>query len=228
MPVNGIKPVIAVDGSTLYIATTVEFLNECRAGSNGLAQTPEFKTALAKVGEQGNGLTYISPRFFDHLRQLETINDTATPETKSTIHLMLANLPKIDRPLISVRINRANGILVKSYWDRSLKQDLALVSVYNPVTIGVLAAMAIPAFQKVRAASQEKAVTNNLRQLSAAADQFRFNNGGKNPVYGDLVGPGKLIRALVPVAGENYHTLRFAPGPLSIRLPTGVTVEYKP
>ena len=36
------------------------------------------------------------------------------------------------------------------------------------VIIGLLAAMAIPAFQKVRQSSQDKAVLNNARQLSAA------------------------------------------------------------
>jgi type IV pilus assembly protein PilA len=40
------------------------------------------------------------------------------------------------------------------------------------VIIGLLAAMAIPAFQKVRQSSQDKAVLNNARQLAAAADQF--------------------------------------------------------
>jgi len=33
------------------------------------------------------------------------------------------------------------------------------------VIIGLLAAMAIPAFQKVRQSSQDKAVLNNARQL---------------------------------------------------------------
>ena len=45
------------------------------------------------------------------------------------------------------------------------------------VIIGLLAAMAIPAFQKVRNASQDKAVTNNMRQLGAASDQFFLENG---------------------------------------------------
>jgi type IV pilus assembly protein PilA len=40
------------------------------------------------------------------------------------------------------------------------------------VIIGLLAAMAIPAFQKVRTNSQDKAVLNNARQISAAADQY--------------------------------------------------------
>ncbi|NBX60429.1 MAG: prepilin-type N-terminal cleavage/methylation domain-containing protein, partial [Opitutaceae bacterium] len=45
------------------------------------------------------------------------------------------------------------------------------------VIIGLLAAMAIPAFQKVRQSSQDKAVLNNARQLSAAADQYFLENG---------------------------------------------------
>lgn len=45
------------------------------------------------------------------------------------------------------------------------------------VIIGLLAAMAIPAFQKVRTASQNKTVANNMRQLGAAADQFFLENG---------------------------------------------------
>ena len=45
------------------------------------------------------------------------------------------------------------------------------------VIIGLLAAMAFPAFQKVRQSSQDKAVLNNARQLSAAADQYFLENG---------------------------------------------------
>jgi type IV pilus assembly protein PilA len=45
------------------------------------------------------------------------------------------------------------------------------------VIIGLLAAMAIPAFQKVRSSSQDKTVLNNARQLSAAADQYFLENG---------------------------------------------------
>ena len=37
------------------------------------------------------------------------------------------------------------------------------------VIIGLLAAMAIPAFQKVRNASQDKAVTNNMRLRTSSS-----------------------------------------------------------
>jgi len=74
------------------------------------------------------------------------------------------------------------------------------------VIIGLLAAMAIPAFQKVRAASQDKAVTNNLRQLSAAADQYYLESGNTTIVSSALVGTNstQYIKAVATVANETY------------------------
>lgn len=46
------------------------------------------------------------------------------------------------------------------------------------VIIGLLAAMAVPAFNKVRQTATEKTILNDLRQLSAAADQYFLENGG--------------------------------------------------
>ncbi|MGF1530723.1 MAG: type IV pilin protein, partial [Puniceicoccaceae bacterium] len=40
------------------------------------------------------------------------------------------------------------------------------------VIIGLLAAMAIPAFQQVQANSREKTIINNLRQISSAGQQY--------------------------------------------------------
>lgn len=45
------------------------------------------------------------------------------------------------------------------------------------VIIGLLAAMAIPAFQKVRQSSIEKTLTNDARQLAAAANQYFLETG---------------------------------------------------
>ncbi|MDF3058058.1 MAG: type pilus biosis protein [Rariglobus sp.] len=75
--------------------------------------------------------------------------------------------------------------------------------------IGLMAAMAIPAFQKVRTLSQEKAIINNLRQLDAAAEQWMLEKGIKHASYTDLVGsgPDHYIRTLTPVAGEDYTDL---------------------
>ena len=72
------------------------------------------------------------------------------------------------------------------------------------VIIGLLAAMAIPAFQKVRQSSQDKAVLNNARQLSAAADQFFLENGVSTCAFPSLVGSTNYVKAVNTVAQEAY------------------------
>ena len=74
------------------------------------------------------------------------------------------------------------------------------------VIIGLLAAMAIPAFQKVRQASQDKAVLNNARQLSAAADQYYLEYGGSSVAQANLIGASNYVKALNTVAAETYPT----------------------
>src|SRR5476649_2687113 len=68
------------------------------------------------------------------------------------------------------------------------------------VIIGLLASMAIPAFQKVRTNSQDKAVLNNARQLSAASDQYYLENGVSTVTLSDLIGPTTYVKALNSVA----------------------------
>ena len=74
------------------------------------------------------------------------------------------------------------------------------------VIIGLLAAMAIPAFQKVRQSSQDKAVLNNARQLSAAADQYFLENGVSTVASTNLVGVTNYVKAINTVANETYPT----------------------
>ncbi|MBD5778525.1 prepilin-type N-terminal cleavage/methylation domain-containing protein [Pelagicoccus sp. NFK12] len=57
------------------------------------------------------------------------------------------------------------------------KKGFTLVEIMIVVVIiGLLAAMAIPAFQKVRQDSRESAVTNDARQLASAAQQYMLEN----------------------------------------------------
>jgi type IV pilus assembly protein PilA len=72
------------------------------------------------------------------------------------------------------------------------------------VIIGLLAAMAIPAFQKVRTSSQDKAVLNNARQLASAADQYFLENGVSSVAQASLVGPTNYVKSLNLVAAETY------------------------
>ncbi len=97
------------------------------------------------------------------------------------------------------------------------------------VIIGLLAAMAIPAFQKVRQSSQDKAVLNNARQLSAAADQYFLENGVSTAAQTSLVGSANYVKSLNLVANETYPT-NFTQGTtITIDGVAGVrTITYAP
>lgn len=88
--------------------------------------------------------------------------------------------------------------------------------------VGLVAAMAIPAFSKVRESSREKAIINNLRQLDAAAQQFMLEKGVNRATYADLVGPGPdhYIRDLQSIAGERYTDLVIRESDKEIRVTT--------
>jgi len=97
------------------------------------------------------------------------------------------------------------------------------------VIIGLLAAMAIPAFQKVRQSSQDKAVLNNARQLSAAADQYFLENGVSTVASTDLVGATNYVKAVNTVASETYPTTYTQGVTITIDGIAGVrTVTYSP
>ncbi len=77
------------------------------------------------------------------------------------------------------------------------------------VIIGLLAAMAIPAFNKVRETSQAKTCVNNLRQISSAKDQYFIENGGETSVaLSALVGASDGYIKATPEcpAGGDYTT----------------------
>jgi type IV pilus assembly protein PilA len=58
------------------------------------------------------------------------------------------------------------------------KKGFTLVEIMIVVVIiGLLAAMAIPAFQKVRETAVGKALTNDARQLASGAQQYMLENG---------------------------------------------------
>ncbi|MGB0370687.1 MAG: type IV pilin protein [Opitutales bacterium] len=86
------------------------------------------------------------------------------------------------------------------------KKGFTLVEIMIVVVIiGLLAAMAIPAFNKVRENSRLSAMENNLRQIAAAGQQYILEEGLDSVDYGDL--EGTYFQPITTVAGEDYTGL---------------------
>ncbi len=79
--------------------------------------------------------------------------------------------------------------------------------------------------EAVRVQQVKRAITNSLRQVHAARDQFLLEHGHW-PTVDELVGEGKYIRQLKPVSGEDYTHLDLANDKgLSVTTSDGIKVD---
>ncbi len=93
-----------------------------------------------------------------------------------------------------------------------MKKAFTLIEIMIVVVIiGLLAVMAIPAFQKVRQDARSKTILNNLRQVASAGQQYLLDRGVTQVTYQQLRNDGRFPEIKV-VAGENYSSLTVAEG----------------
>lgn len=84
-------------------------------------------------------------------------------------------------------------------------QGFTLVEIMVVVTlIGMLAAIAVPRFTKLRQRSQDTAVLNNARQLANASQQYFLEMGYTCVSLDNLAGSHAYVKNLNIVAGETY------------------------
>ena len=189
-----------------------------------LADDPKFQSLTAHLPTKALWFSYSDG--FDLMKSMEAAL-AADPETakylgtiEKSFDLLIGDFYK---PAASASYFKGDTLVTELYASYSTKQIVMLLpTIYGG---GLSAAMAIPAFQKVRTTSQEKAVTNNLRQIAAAADQYFLENGVKEVAIEKLIGPDAYIRELTPVAGESYEGMIIKMGEdISVTLGNGQVI----
>lgn len=96
------------------------------------------------------------------------------------------------------------------------------------VIIGIIAAIAIPAFNQARTQSQTNAIIENLRVIASAGQQYLISNGSVTSVTIDTLVSDWLPSMPTPVAGEVYSGLSISADTISLSVTTsaGVDVIY--
>lgn len=201
-------PLVAADQATgeLIFASSADYMDRCLEQTGArISEDGPFVQATRGLPATGTSFTYLTPDVSEYILSLvrAAAAEEEDPEAEVAAFWITGGL-SFSEPMASVTAIEEDGILVVSNWNHSHKRNLSNIASVNPLTVGLFAAMAIPAFNKVRETSQEKAILNNLRMLDSAAEQYFLETGRSQVDVSELIGPGRYIRQLEPLAGESY------------------------
>jgi len=226
-------PAIVLDRDVAYFGSSQAFILACIERKDALGTDPAFVAALAELGSEGNSLTWVSPRLSGLRQRIVDMNEGSRSTHLSDLraYLPVECGPVVTIPLVSVRRNLADGVLYRSRWDTSLKQDVFSATLLNPVTLAMSASILQPHYLKARERSQELAIYSNLRRLQVAAREYCYDRKLTTIPIWRIMGdePGKPVPKLKSIAGEDYSGLVFREAyPLSVTTEDGRVVEYGP
>jgi hypothetical protein len=204
-----LRPSEASSGGYLFIASSDKLIQSALDVENGrkpgLKSTDEFKHLSQNIPDQGNQFVYVSRRFgqimVDLGKQAANASTAGQSAQAQWAQSLFQNHPGF---AYSVGMNTPEGYIVVGNGSQSYTAAALLPAVAVP---GLLAAIAIPNFEKARATSQENACINNLRQIQAAKQEWALEKGKAQtdvPTWDDLQPYLSGTVPLVCPAGGTY------------------------
>ncbi len=187
-----IAPIVDLDlkGGQVRLATSRAFLESTLAKTGGFAQTEAYKSLSAHLPKTGNTLVCMNLTALPSL--LDEVEKTLPAGQKKEAGIVLAYARGLTAPSMTTLSNLPEGILITSNSPFSHKNQL--MGAGSVVAVGLVSAMAIPAFTRVRNESLRVTVINDGRQIGSAAQQYFLTTGKEvasfeyDPVTGKIKG----------------------------------------
>jgi len=220
------------DGEDLMIATSPAFLEKLLDG-NRLRDSEAFTSARRDIAMEGNAITYTSTELYEEVSQLIDTARTAVPPQMSFVFDFYGMLFPILRgevpPTSLLGVARVTDEGIFSHGTALNTAQFINSGGSQIVVVGLLAAMAIPAFEEVRASSRESAITSNLRQVASAGLQYLLEEGEDSVAAPTLVEKGYFSQLPESVNGESYDDLVIDAkgGTLEVTTDDGTTHSYE-
>lgn len=196
-----VSPTIAVKGKMMLIGSDVGVVKSAITAAedgDGLTSTAEFKEAFAGLSVTNNGFSFISERTAVALKEFQAgmIKSSSGPDADQAAafmtQLQTSGLMGNDKLKgASITQSWKSGIVTSG---RSQQGGREMIMGYALMPIGLLAAVAIPSFQKSKMASQKNACINNLRQIDAAKEQWAMAQNKADGDEADVDGISAYIR----------------------------------
>lgn len=209
------------DGALYIGSSPARFESHFSGKQAKLKDDPEFQKHSDKLPKNGTAFSFVSPAYYQfYLKTIKTSTGN-DPAAKVLDAVFTDYFSKFTKPQLSASVLVEDGLRGIAYSDQSLEDAMYIFPA------GLIAAMAIPALEKVRETSQEKAIFNNLQMIAVAAESYFAETGETEVKVENLIGPDNYIEALNSVAGERYDHLVATPeGLLAVTTDDGRTFFF--
>ena len=168
-----------------YVATDVDYLDQCLAGANPLTADPAFEELAAGLPLEGNGFHFISSEVREiiesAIEQMIEQDSAEAAEARMGMEVVMKFLPfPMKGAALGTVVNHPDGMLVISR--RPGHESMAGIPMGGGVTtVAIMASLAVPVFSKIQEKANQTKGISNARQVVLACKIYADDFDGKYP-----------------------------------------------